>query len=67
MQLTLREHYEPDAEFGPLSEKLTIKMEAELAAIDKVLDDDELYNLIKQGFREGYPKTGVFAQRREKV
>lgn len=53
----LRERYEPDGEFWALIEKLMIKMEPELAAIDKLLDDDELYNLIKDDFSKRYPKT----------
>jgi len=53
----LRERYELDAEFWALIEKLTIEMEPELAAIDQVLDDDELYKLIKRDFSQRYPKT----------
>lgn len=53
----LRDRYESDAEFWALIEKLTIEMEAELAAIDKLLDDDELYKLIKHDFGNRYPKT----------
>lgn len=53
----LRERYESDAEFWGLIEKLTIEMEPELAAIDKLLDDDELYKVIKHDFGQRYPKT----------
>lgn len=53
----LRDRYESDAEFWALIEKLTIEMEPELAAIDKLLDDDELYKLIKHDFGNRYPKT----------
>lgn len=53
----LRERYEADAEFWALIEKLTIEMEPELAAIDKLLDDDELYKLIKHDFSQRYAKT----------
>lgn len=53
----LRERYEPDGEFWALIEKLMIKMEPELAVIDKLLDDDELYRLIKDDFSKRYPKT----------
>lgn len=53
----LRERYESDAEFWALTEKLAIEMEPELAAIDKLLDDDELYKLIKDDFSKRYPKT----------
>ena len=53
----LRERYEPDAEFWALIEKLAIEMEPELAAIDKLLDDDELYKLIQHDFGKRSPKT----------
>ena len=53
----LRERYEPDGEFWALIKKLTIEMEPELAALDKLLDDDELYKLIKDDFSKRYPKT----------
>jgi len=53
----LRNNYEPDADFWALIEKLTIEMEPELAVIDKLLDDDELYKLIKDDFSKRYPKT----------
>lgn len=53
----LRDRYESDSKFWELIEKLTIEMEPELAAIDKLLDDDELYKLIKHDFSQRYPKT----------
>lgn len=53
----LRDRYELDVEFWALIKKLTIEMEPELAAIDKLLDDDELYKLIKHDFGNRYPKT----------
>ena len=53
----LRERYESDGEFWTLIEKLTIEMEPELSAIDKLLNDDELYKLIKHDFSQRYPKT----------
>ena len=36
---------------------LTIKMNPELAAIDKVLDDDELFRMIHDDLAQRYPKT----------
>ena len=36
---------------------LTIKMSPELTAIDKVLDDDELFCLIRDDLGQRYPKT----------
>lgn len=53
----LRERYEPDAEFWALIKKLAIEMEPELAVIDKLLDDDELYKLLKHDFGKRYAKT----------
>jgi transposase, IS5 family len=53
----LRERYEPNAEFWALIERLAIEMEPELAVIDKLLDDDELYKLLKHDFGKRYPKT----------
>ena len=53
----LRERYEANGEFWTLIEKLAIEMEPELAAIDKLLDDDELYQLIKHDFGKRSPKT----------
>jgi transposase, IS5 family len=53
----LRERYEPDASFWVLIEKLAIEMEPELAQIDKVLDDDELVQLLKHDFGQRYAKT----------
>lgn len=53
----LRERYESDAAFWVLIEQLAIEMEPELAAIDQLLDDDRLYNLIKDDFSKRYPKT----------
>jgi IS5 family transposase len=36
---------------------LTIKKSPELAAIDQVLDDDELFNMIRNDLGQRYPKT----------
>jgi IS5 family transposase len=36
---------------------LTIKMNAELAAIDQVLDDDDLFNMIRNDLAQRYPNT----------
>jgi hypothetical protein len=55
----LHEKYEADTNFWEITQKLAIEMEPELAAIDKLLDDDELYQIIKQGFSKHYPKTLV--------
>ncbi len=36
---------------------LTIKMSPELTAIDNVLDDDELFCMIRDDLAQRYPKT----------
>jgi IS5 family transposase len=36
---------------------ITIKMSPELAAIDQVLDDDELFNMIRSDMAQRHPKT----------
>lgn len=36
---------------------LTIKMSPELAAIDRVLDDDDLFNMIRDDLSQRYPRT----------
>ena len=36
---------------------LTIKMSPELTAIDQVLDDDELFCMIRDDLSQRYPKT----------
>lgn len=43
----LLDRYEPDPKFWAIIELLAIQMEPELAQIDKILDDDELFQLIK--------------------
>ena len=43
----LRDRYEPDAWFWKFIEQLAIEMEPELAQIDGILDDDELFQMIK--------------------
>ena len=53
----LRDRYESDADFWAAIEKLAIEMEPELAAIDQLLNDDELYKQIKHDFGKRYPKT----------
>lgn len=53
----LREGYESDAFFWTIIEQLTIEMEPELAEIDSILDDDELFQLIKDDMAQRYPKT----------
>jgi IS5 family transposase len=42
---------------------LTIKMSPELAAIDQVLDDDALFNMIRHDLARRYPKTMTAGRR----
>ena len=44
----LRDRYEPDPHFWAIIEQLAIEMEPELAQIDKILADEELFQLIKK-------------------
>jgi IS5 family transposase len=53
----LRDRYENDPSFWAIIEQLAIEMEPELAQIDKILDDDELYQLIKHDMSQRYPRT----------
>jgi len=47
MTTMLLDRYEPDPRFWAIIEQLAIEMEPELAQIDKILEDDELFQLIK--------------------
>jgi hypothetical protein len=53
----LRDRYEPDPRFWAIIEYLAIDMEPELAQIDKVLEDDELFQLIKNDLAQRHPHT----------
>jgi IS5 family transposase len=53
----LRDRYEDDPSFWTIIEQLAVEMEPELAQIDKILDDDELYQLIKHDMSQRYPRT----------
>jgi hypothetical protein len=52
----LRDRYEPDPFFWAIIEQPAVEMEAELAQIDKILDDD-LFQLIKHDMSQRYPLT----------
>ena len=54
----LRDAHEIDKLFLDIQE-LTSKMEPQLAAIDKLLDDDELYRLVRGDLEQRYPQTAV--------
>jgi IS5 family transposase len=53
----LLDRYEPDPKFWAIIELLAIQMEPELAQIDKILDDDELFQLIKGDLAQRHPHT----------
>ena len=53
----LRDRYENDPFFWSIIEQLAVEMEPELAQIDKILDDDVLFQLIKQDMSQRYPQT----------
>jgi IS5 family transposase len=53
----LRDRYEPDPRFWAIVEQLAIEMEPELAQIDKILEDDELFGLIKNDLAQRHPHT----------
>jgi len=53
----LQDRYEPDPKFWTIIELLAIQMEPELAQIDKILDDDELFQLIKADLAQRHPHT----------
>ncbi len=53
----LRERYSWDANYWALIEELAIEMDPELAELDQVLEDDELFQLVKQDMAQRYPQT----------
>jgi IS5 family transposase len=53
----LRDRYEPDTRFWKIIEQLAIEMEPELAQIDSILDDDRLFQMIKNDMAQRYPQT----------
>ena len=54
----LQERYKNDKYFLHIIEQ-TVKMDPILAKIDVILDDEELYQLIRKDFAQRYPKTEV--------
>ena len=52
----LRDKYEVDKFFLDI-QGLTSEMEPELAQIDKVLDDEAMYQMVKSDLSQRYPKT----------
>jgi len=54
----LQDRYETDKFFEYISNQI-VKMEPVLAQIDVLLDDEELYQLIRSDFAKRYPLTEV--------
>ena len=52
----LRDRYEMDKLFESIA-SLTVEMEPKLAQIDAILDDDELFGLVKADLSRRYPKS----------
>jgi IS5 family transposase len=53
----LLDRYEPDPKFWAIIKLLAIQMEPELGQIDKILDDDELFQLIKGDLAQRHTHT----------
>jgi IS5 family transposase len=53
----LRDRYESDPRFWTIIEQLSIEMEPELAQIDEILADEELFQLIKNDLAQRHPHT----------
>jgi IS5 family transposase len=55
----LRDKYEFDPAFWAIIEQQALTMEPELAVIDRILEDEELFELIKADLAKHRPKTLV--------
>jgi IS5 family transposase len=53
----LRDRYESDPAFWAIIERQALKMEPELAVIDHILEDEDLYQRIKADLAQHRPKT----------
>jgi len=53
----LRDKYEADKVFLDISELLALDLDPVLAQIDTLLDDDELFQLIRADLAKRYPRT----------
>ena len=54
----LRDKYEID-KFFIMIQRLTSKMDAQLARIDELLDDDDLYQMVRQDLEKRHPLTNT--------
>ena len=55
----LRDKYEFDPAFWAIIEQQTLKMEPELAVIERILEDEELFQRLKADLAKHRPKTLV--------
>jgi IS5 family transposase len=53
----LRDKYDFDPAFWAIIEQQALKMDPELAAIDRILEDEELFHLLKADLAKHRPKT----------
>lgn len=53
----LRDRYEPDPFFWSIVKQLAIEMDPELAQIDRILEDEELFQMIKCDLSKRRPRT----------
>lgn len=53
----LRDRYDFDPAFWAIIEQQALKLEPELAAIDRILEDEELFQLLKADLAKHRPKT----------
>jgi len=53
----LRDRHEPDVWFWAIIKQLAIDMDPELAQIDSILDDDQLFQMIKNDMAQRHPQT----------
>jgi IS5 family transposase len=53
----LRDKYQPDLFFLSIVQQLAIEMDPELVEIDRILEDDQLFQLLKHDLSKHRPKT----------
>lgn len=53
----LRDRYKREPQFMMIMDQLHIKIEPELLEIDRLLEDDELFQLVKGDLAKRHPKT----------
>lgn len=53
----LRDRYEPNPQFWALTEQLALKMEPQISQIDMILEDDDVFALMRDDLSQRYPQT----------